>query len=117
MKKLSKFLTTISKTFWFQFVPAIILGLLTIVLLTIGIIPLYYLWSTLIMWILVCGLGIAVGYHRIFSHKTHELPRWKENIILFFASFAGQGAVYSGLPYIEVIITDLAIKYRIYIVQ
>ena len=92
MKKLSKFLTTISKTFWFQFVPAIILGLLTIVLLTIGIIPLYYLWSTLVMWMLVCGLGIAVGYHRIFSHKTHNLPRWKENIILFFASFAGQGA-------------------------
>jgi stearoyl-CoA desaturase (delta-9 desaturase) len=44
------------------------------------------------MWILVCGLGIAVGYHRIFSHRTHKLPTWKENIILFFATFAGQGA-------------------------
>jgi len=44
------------------------------------------------MWVLVCGLGIAAGYHRVFSHKTHTLPLWKENIILFFAAFAGQGS-------------------------
>jgi fatty-acid desaturase len=87
-----KFLKTISKSFWFQFVPAIILGLLTIGLFITGAIPLYYLFFTLIMWILVCGLGIAVGYHRVFSHKTHTIPTWKENILLFFATFAGQGA-------------------------
>jgi len=39
------------------------------------------------MWCMVCGLGVAVGYHRVFSHKTHQLPTWKENIILFFALF------------------------------
>jgi len=44
------------------------------------------------MWILINGLGIAVGYHRVFSHKTHHLPVWKENIILFFAALAGQGS-------------------------
>lgn len=82
----------ISKSFWFQFLPAMFLGLLTIILLFLNIIPLYYLFFTLIMWILVCGLGIAVGYHRVFSHKTHTIPIWKENIILFFAAFAGQGA-------------------------
>lgn len=87
-----KFLKRISKSFWFQFVPAVLLGILTITLLLTGIIPLYYLWFTFAMWVLVCGLGIAVGYHRIFSHKTHSLPTWKENIILFFATFAGQGA-------------------------
>jgi stearoyl-CoA desaturase (delta-9 desaturase) len=86
-----KFFTTISKSFWLQLVPAWILGLTTILLLITGVIPVYYLWSTLIMWILVCGLGIAVGYHRVFSHRTHKLPVWKENIILFFAVFAGQG--------------------------
>jgi fatty-acid desaturase len=84
-------LTNISKSFWIQFVPATILGFLTIVLLSIGIIPLYYLFFTFVMWVLVCGLGIAVGYHRVFSHRTHNLPTWKENIILFFATFAGQG--------------------------
>jgi fatty-acid desaturase len=82
----------ISKSFWFQFVPAMILGIVTIALLILGIIPAYYLIGTFIMWILVSGLGVAVGYHRIFSHRTHKLPEWKENIILFFAAFAAQGA-------------------------
>jgi fatty-acid desaturase len=82
----------ISKSFWMQFIPAMVLGSTTIILLVQGIIPLYYLWATFVMWILVCGLGIAVGYHRVFSHKTHKLPQWKENIILFFAVFAGQGS-------------------------
>jgi stearoyl-CoA desaturase (delta-9 desaturase) len=82
----------ISKAFWFQFLPAMILGSITIVLLITGIIPVYYLIYTFAMWILVCGLGIAVGYHRVFSHKTHNLPQWKENILLFFGTFAGQGA-------------------------
>jgi fatty-acid desaturase len=86
-----KFFTTISKSFWLQFLPAWIFGITTIGLLIAGFIPLYYLIATFIMWILVCGLGIAVGYHRIFSHKTYKLPVWKENIILFFATFAGQG--------------------------
>lgn len=87
-----KFIQGISKSFYFQFVPSVILGLLTVSLLIIGVIPIYYLWYTFIMWILVCGLGISVGYHRVFSHKTHNLPKWKENIILFFATFAGQGS-------------------------
>jgi stearoyl-CoA desaturase (delta-9 desaturase) len=81
----------ISKSFWFQFFPAMILGCITIVLLLLGIIPIYYLYATFIMWILVCGLGIAVGYHRVFAHKTHTLPVWKENLLLFLATFAGQG--------------------------
>ena len=85
-------LSSISKSFWFQFIPAMIIGTITISLFALGIIPLYYLWVTFVMWILVCGLGIAVGYHRVFSHKTHKLPTWKENIILFFATFAGQGS-------------------------
>lgn len=81
----------IPRGFYFQFIPSLLLSITAIVLLSMGIIPLYYLWTTLVMWILVSGLGIAVGYHRIFSHKTHILPTWKENIILFFATFAGQG--------------------------
>ena len=85
-------LTGISKSLWFQFIPAMLIGSLTIVLLAMGIIPLYYLWATFVMWVLVCGLGIAVGYHRVFSHRTHKLPAWKETIILFFATFAGQGS-------------------------
>lgn len=85
------FLQKISQSFWFQFIPAMILGFITIYLIVSGVIPIYYLTTTFFMWVLVCGLGIAVGYHRVFSHRTHFLPVWKENIILFFATFAGQG--------------------------
>lgn len=82
----------VPKNFYFTFIPAMLLGTLAIILLIMGVIPLYYLFGTFIMWVLCSGLGIAVGYHRVFSHKTHKLPTWKENIILFFATFAGQGA-------------------------
>ena len=83
----------ISKALWFTFVPLYILGISTIAMLATGVIPLYYLWATLVMWALCSGLGIAVGYHRVFSHLTHKLPAWKENIILFFGTFAGQSSV------------------------
>ena len=85
-------LQSISKSFWFQFIPAIVLGTVAIVCYGIGLIPLYYLWFTFIVWSLVCGLGVAVGYHRVFSHKTHKLPIWKENILLFLGTLSGQGA-------------------------
>ena len=85
-------LKTISKSFWFQFIPAVIMGTATIICLILGVIPLYYLWFTLVMWILTCGLGVAVGYHRVFSHKTHSLPTWKENILLLLGTLSGQGA-------------------------
>jgi len=85
-------LQTISKSFWFQFVPAMILGTTAVVCYAIGVIPLYYLWFAFILWVLVCGLGVAVGYHRVFSHRTHKLPTWKENVLLFFGALSGQGA-------------------------
>ena len=69
-----------------------LLAIITIGLLITGIISPYYLIGTFIMWVLVCGLGVACGYHRVFSHRTHKLPTWKENIILFFAVFSGQGS-------------------------
>lgn len=82
----------LSKGLWMLVIPKFILGVIAVVLFCTSTIPLYYLVITLIMWSLISGLGIAVGYHRVFSHKTHLLPRWKENIILFFATFAAQGS-------------------------
>lgn len=90
-------LNKISHSFWFQIIPAFLLGVLAVILLLAGVVPLYYLWFTGIMWSLTCGLGVAVGYHRVFSHATHKLPTWKENIILFFAILSGQG---SSIPWV-----------------
>ena len=74
-----------------SFVPFLSMGIMTIILFAIGLIPASYLLITAMMWILISGLGISAGYHRVFSHRTHSLPTWAENIILFFATFAGQG--------------------------
>lgn len=83
----------ISKYSWLSFLPFLILSLITITLLFTRIIPVYYLFFTLINWILIAGLGVAVGYHRIFSHNHYpDLPVWKENIILFFGALSGQGS-------------------------
>lgn len=84
--------TNISKALWFSFLPLIVLGSVGILLIATGHIPAWYLIFSVIMWALISGLGIAVGYHRVFSHRTHQLPVWKEKILLFFATFAGQGS-------------------------
>lgn len=84
---------TISKYVWFDFIPTISFAVLAICLLVTGTIPLYYLFFTIVSWSLFAGLGVAVGYHRVFSHNTHtNLPTWKENILLFCGVMSGQGS-------------------------
>ena len=83
----------ISKYSWFSFLPFITLGSITVGLYVTVVIPVYYLIFTLIGWALIAGLGVAVGYHRIFSHNTHpDLPIWKQNIILFLGTLSGEGS-------------------------
>lgn len=83
----------ISAYFWLSFVPFTGLGLLALILLGLGTISPSYLLVTLACWILFDGLGVAVGYHRIFSHRCYpNLPRWKENVILFCGTMSGQGS-------------------------
>lgn len=70
------------------FIPGLILGFMSLIFAaTHGL-----MWWVLAGWILVSGLGIAAGFHRIFSHKTHNLKPWLENIILFLGSLGGQGS-------------------------
>ena len=74
-------------------IPYIILGSITIWLLSVDVIPLTYLWFTLIGWTLIAGLGVSVGYHKIFSHGAiKNLPVWKENVLLFLGTLSGQGS-------------------------
>ena len=82
----------ISKYSWFSFIPFVLAILPIVYMFATGIIPAVYLFGTLIGWIMISGLGIATGYHRIFCHKSHNLPKWKENIVLFFGALGGQGS-------------------------
>jgi stearoyl-CoA desaturase (delta-9 desaturase) len=40
---------------------------------------------------LVCGLGITIGFHRYFTHKSFECPRWVKIMLGISGSMAVQG--------------------------
>lgn len=74
------------------YLPSTLLGLFALTLFAVGGIPWYYLFGTLLSWSLMDGLGVAVGYHRVFAHRTHALPVWKDIVLLFLGSMAGHGS-------------------------
>jgi stearoyl-CoA desaturase (delta-9 desaturase) len=54
-----------------------------------------YLWllATLGFWILLSGLGIAVGFHRVYSHKCYEITSpWLDWLLLACGTLACQGS-------------------------
>lgn len=51
------------------------------------------LWpGVILLWALISGLGIAVGFHRVYSHRTHKLKPWLDAIVLLFGTLGGQGS-------------------------
>lgn len=46
------------------------------------------------MW-LVTGLGVTVGYHRLFTHRTFKAVPWVAGLLAILGSMAGQGGVVS----------------------
>lgn len=86
-------LKNFSKYSLLSFIPFLTLGAVAVLLFLTATIPPHYLFFTLIGWILIAGLGIEVGYHRMFSHGNFStIPRWKENLILFLGALGGQGS-------------------------
>lgn len=51
-----------------------------------------YIWllATFVFWVLMSGLGIAAGFHRIYSHQCYKLKPWLDAVILFFGTLACQ---------------------------
>ena len=43
---------------------------------------------------LICGLGITVGFHRYFTHKSFDCPRWVKYMLGITGSMACQGDLY-----------------------
>jgi fatty-acid desaturase len=46
----------------------------------------------LIGWVLVCGLGSAIGLHRVISHKAIKLRPWAFKVLSLIACLAVQGS-------------------------
>ena len=60
------------------------------------------LWGVAFNWIylailvgmyLATGLGITVGFHRYFTHKSFETPRWMVFVLGMLGSMAAQGSI------------------------
>ncbi|MET7770501.1 fatty acid desaturase [Nocardia sp. NPDC005366] len=46
------------------------------------------------MW-LITGLGVTVGYHRLFTHRTFKTEPWVASVLAVLGSMAAQGGVVS----------------------
>lgn len=60
-----------------------------ILLARIGIAPVDW-FVFVLMWIVSC-IGIEIGYHRYFSHRSFEAKPWVETCLMIFGGFAAQG--------------------------
>lgn len=57
--------------------------------------PWFFSWSALgvaifLHWLLG-GIGICLGYHRLLSHRSFQVPQWLEYVIATFGALALQG--------------------------
>lgn len=55
----------------------------------------YFRWSALaifaVVWILAQNVGIAMGYHRLLTHRGYSTPKWVEYCIVTCGTLALQG--------------------------
>jgi len=51
-----------------------------------------YLWYMLLGWILISGYGVALGYHRLLSHRAFKCWGWAEKLMSWLAVMSGQGS-------------------------
>lgn len=49
------------------------------------------LFLALVIWMCSHGIGLAVGFHRLLTHRGFKTPRWLEYLITIFGCLALQG--------------------------
>ena len=42
-----------------------------------------YLWATLIVWFLICPIGVVITLHRLLTHRSFETYPWLEKILTY----------------------------------
>jgi fatty-acid desaturase len=79
------------KYFGFIVLPITLMGIYGI---TMMILTSAYIWllTTFIFWVLLSGLGIATGFHRVFSHNCYKPKPWFDLVLLFFGTIACQSS-------------------------
>ena len=77
---------------WGSIIPMNVFGLFAVYLILSSQAPAWWWIGVLVGYFLLSIIGISIGYHRLFSHKSFETPNFVKKIILFFGLMAGQGS-------------------------
>ena len=63
----------------------------------LAFLPNFFSWSAvgvaLIMHWVTGGLGVTLGFHRLLSHRSLEVPKWLEYFLVFCGTLSAQGSV------------------------
>jgi stearoyl-CoA desaturase (delta-9 desaturase) len=57
--------------------------------------PQFFSWKAVgvafLLYCLTAGIGITLGFHRLVSHRSFEVPKWLEYVLVFCGTLACQG--------------------------
>ena len=57
--------------------------------------PLYFSWSALVAFFVLCFVtlccGHSVGFHRRLIHRSYQCPKWLERIMIYLGNAVGKG--------------------------
>jgi sn-1 stearoyl-lipid 9-desaturase len=60
-----------------------------------AIFPSNFSWSALgvafILYVITAGVGITLGFHRLVSHRSYQVPRLLEYFLIFCGTLSGEG--------------------------
>ena len=77
---------------WGSILPMQILGVYAMYSIIAGAAPEWWWVATIIGYVCIKMLGVAAGYHRLFSHKGFAVNRVTKVVLLWFGILAGQGS-------------------------
>jgi fatty-acid desaturase len=72
-------------------IPTMVLGCYALVNLLLNF-ELVFLIYFLFGYFVINIIGVTAGLHRYFSHKTYKVSAWKEIVLLYTSTLAGQGS-------------------------
>ena len=60
-----------------------------------AVFPSNFSWSALrvafLLYVITAGVGITLGFHRLVSHRSYQVPKLLEYLLIFCGTLAGQG--------------------------
>ncbi len=82
----------VSKHFLRITIPIHLLAIVAISLIGLRFVTPHWLFATLLGWFLISGFGIAIGFHRYFSHNAFQTYPIIEKILAYLGCLGAQGS-------------------------